>query len=73
MPKYVGRRIVPKHGGIWDKTKEYEELIIVRCVKKLVSAISPSCRSRLERKSLMNTTGLYAVSSVSRSGWQRII
>lgn len=28
MPKYVGRRIVPKHGGIWDKTKEYEELII---------------------------------------------
>ena len=31
MPKYVGRRIVPKHGGIWDKTKEYEELIIVLC------------------------------------------
>ena len=27
MPKYVGRRIVPKHGGIWDKTKEYEELM----------------------------------------------
>ena len=25
MPKYVGRRIVLKHGGIWDKTKEYEE------------------------------------------------
>lgn len=40
MPKYVGRRIVPKHGGIWDKTKEYEELIIVLCQETGVSYIS---------------------------------
>lgn len=40
MPKYVGRRIVPKHGGIWDKTKEYEELIIVLCEENGVSYIS---------------------------------
>lgn len=40
MAKYVGRRIVPKHGGIWDKTKEYEELIIVLCEESGVSYIS---------------------------------
>lgn len=40
MPKYVGRRIVPKHGGIWEKTKEYEELIIVLCQETGVSYIS---------------------------------
>lgn len=40
MPKYVGRRIVPKHGGIWDKTKEYEELIIVLREESGVSYIS---------------------------------
>ena len=40
MPKYVGRRIVPKHGGIWNKTKEYEELIIVLCQETGVSYIS---------------------------------
>jgi len=40
MPKYVGRRIVPKHGGIWNKAKEYEELIIVLCQETGVSYIS---------------------------------
>lgn len=40
MSKFVGRRIVPKHGGIWDKTKEYEELIIVLCEENGVSYIS---------------------------------
>lgn len=40
MPKYVGRRIVPKHGGVWNKTKEYEELIIVLCQETGISYIS---------------------------------
>lgn len=40
MPKYVGRRIVPKHGGVWNKAKEYEELIIVLCQETGVSYIS---------------------------------
>lgn len=29
MAKYIGKRIVPKHGGVWDKTKDYENLVIV--------------------------------------------
>lgn len=29
MAKYIGRRIVPTHGGVWDIEKEYEELTIV--------------------------------------------
>ena len=29
MSEYVGSRIVPKHGGIWDGSKSYEPLIIV--------------------------------------------
>ena len=29
MAEYIGRRIVPTHGGVWNETKEYEELVIV--------------------------------------------
>lgn len=29
MSEYIGRRIVPAHGGVWEKEKSYEELIIV--------------------------------------------
>ena len=29
MAKYVGKRIIPRHGGAWDKTKSYEPLTIV--------------------------------------------
>lgn len=29
MAEYIGGRIVPTHGGVWDKTKKYEELTIV--------------------------------------------
>lgn len=29
MAKYIGRRIVPTHGGVWSKDKAYEELTIV--------------------------------------------
>ena len=29
MAKYIGRRIVPTHGGVWSKEKAYEELTIV--------------------------------------------
>lgn len=29
MSQYIGRRIVPVHGGVWDKSKDYEELTIV--------------------------------------------
>lgn len=29
MSKFIGRRIVPKHDGVWDISKEYEELSIV--------------------------------------------
>ena len=29
MAEYIGRRIVPTHGGVWNETKEYEELTIV--------------------------------------------
>ena len=29
MSEYIGRRIVPVHGGVWDGSKAYEELTIV--------------------------------------------
>lgn len=29
MAKYIGKRIVPKHCGYWDKTKAYEMECIV--------------------------------------------
>lgn len=29
MSQFIGRRIVPVHGGVWDRTKSYEELTIV--------------------------------------------
>lgn len=29
MSKFIGRRIVPKHDGVWEIDKEYEELSIV--------------------------------------------
>ena len=29
MANYIGRRIVPRHDGIWDPSREYEELVIV--------------------------------------------
>ena len=29
MARYVGGRIVPTHGGVWDGSKSYEELTIV--------------------------------------------
>ena len=29
MSEYIGNRIVPRHDGVWDKTKEYEPLTIV--------------------------------------------
>lgn len=29
MSQYIGRRIVPVHGGVWDRNKAYEELTIV--------------------------------------------
>ena len=29
MSEYIGRRIVPVHGGVWDGSKTYEELTIV--------------------------------------------
>ena len=29
MARYVGGRIVPTHGGVWDQGKEYEALTIV--------------------------------------------
>ena len=29
MSEYIGGRIVPTHGGVWDKGKSYEELTIV--------------------------------------------
>lgn len=29
MSQYIGRRIVPVHGGVWDNSKNYEELTIV--------------------------------------------
>ena len=29
MARYVGGRIVPTHGGVWDESKSYEELTIV--------------------------------------------
>lgn len=29
MSQFIGRRIVPVHGGVWDKSKSYEELTIV--------------------------------------------
>lgn len=29
MSKFIGRRIVPTHGGVWEQNKEYEELTIV--------------------------------------------
>lgn len=29
MSKFIGRRIVPKHDGVWDISKKYEELSIV--------------------------------------------
>lgn len=29
MSQYIGRRIVPVHGGVWDGSKDYEELTIV--------------------------------------------
>lgn len=29
MAEYIGGRIVPDHGGVWDKSKKYEELTIV--------------------------------------------
>ncbi len=29
MARYVGRRIIPTHGGVWDQAKSYEELTIV--------------------------------------------
>lgn len=29
MSEYIGRRIVPVHGGVWDGGKDYEELTIV--------------------------------------------
>lgn len=29
MAEYVGRRIVPRHAGVWTVQKEYEELMVV--------------------------------------------
>lgn len=29
MSQFIGRRIVPVHGGVWDRSKSYEELTIV--------------------------------------------
>ena len=29
MAEYVGRRIVPRHAGVWAVQKEYEELMVV--------------------------------------------
>lgn len=29
MSEYIGGRVVPRHGGVWDSTKAYEPLIIV--------------------------------------------
>ena len=29
MAEYTGGRIVPTHGGVWNKTRKYEELTIV--------------------------------------------
>ena len=29
MSEYIGRRIVPVHGGVWDGGRDYEELTIV--------------------------------------------
>ena len=58
MPKYVGRRIVPKHGGIWDKTKEYEELIIVLCQAGDLNSVhrEPAAKNYVRPGSMKLTT-----------------
>ncbi len=29
MGEFIGKRVVPRHDGVWDKTKNYEPLVIV--------------------------------------------
>lgn len=29
MSEYIGKRIIPRHDGVWDKSKSYESLVIV--------------------------------------------
>ena len=42
MARYVGKRIVPKHCGYWDNTKEYEmENIVYDSVRKAMSEVAP--------------------------------
>ena len=40
MANYIGRRIVPRHDGIWDPSREYEELVIVLHEETGVSYLS---------------------------------
>ena len=79
MGTFKGKRIIPKHDGVWDQKKEYEELTIVLDAesgdgyisRKPVPAgtvLSPV------RCSQTSTTGQGAVISMPRcTDWKRML
>lgn len=60
MAKYVGKRIVPKHCGVWNRTKSYEMLSIVYDQASGDSYIS---RKEVPAGTLLSNTDYWALCS----------
>lgn len=60
MSKYTGGRIVPRHDGTWDSTKEYEQLTIVLNSSDGISYIS---RKKVPAGTTLSDTEYWAVCS----------
>ena len=60
MAKYVGKRIVPKHCGVWNRTKSYEMLSIVYDQASGNSYIS---RKEVPSGTLLSNTAYWALCS----------
>ena len=65
MGTFKGKRIIPKHDGVWDQKKEYEELTIV---------LDAESQSRQVQCCPIRIIGACAVISMPRcTDWKRML
>ena len=73
MGTFKGKRIIPKHDGVWNQKKEYEELTIVLDAESGM-VISPESQFRQVQCCPIRIIGACAVISMPRcTDWKRML
>lgn len=73
MGTFKGKRIIPKHDGVWNQKKEYEELTIVLDAESGM-VIFPESQSRQVQCCPIRIIGACVVISTPRcTDWKRML